>query len=76
MTATYKTKKGIKHQVNFAVLDDVNAKFLELCEGDSRSVVFSQWVRERYLAKFGAQPAAPAAAATSRKVYGVLGQTN
>ena len=69
MTATYKTKKGIKHQVNFAVLDDVNAKFLELCEGDSRSVVFSQWVRERYLAKFGVQPITPAVV----KKYSILG---
>lgn len=67
MASTYTTKKGVMHQVNLSVSDDINNKFIELCNGDSKSVLFSQWVREKHLAKFGAQPTAPC------KTYSILG---
>jgi hypothetical protein len=72
MASTYTTKKGTMHQVNLSVHDDINTKFNELCDGDSKSVVFAQWVKEKHLAKFGVQPAAP----TVAKKYNILGQTN
>ena len=70
MTSTYTTKKGTMHQVNLAVRSEINNKFIELCSGDSKSVLFSQWVREKHLAKFGAQPTETA----PRKAYSILGQ--
>ena len=71
MASTYSTKKGTMHQINVSVSEDINAKFIELCDGDSKSVIFSQWVKEKHLAKFGAM--APVA---TRKAYGILGLTN
>ena len=66
---TYSTRNGLNAQLNLAIKKDTLDKFHELCQGDSKSVIFSQWVREKYalhLATAQAQPVAPTK-------YGILG---
>lgn len=50
--SAYTTKKGIVMvQLNVSVREDVARQFDELCDGVSKSAVFSQLVRESYTKK-------------------------
>ncbi len=68
--ASYTTKKGhVMVQMNVSVRDDVAHKFNELCDGVSKSAVFTQLVKDAYTKKittsYGAQP--------TKKPYSILG---
>lgn len=68
--ASYTTKKGVVMvQLNVSVRDDVAHKFNELCDGVSKSAVFTQLVKDAYAKKimtsYGAQP--------TKKSYSILG---
>lgn len=70
----YTTKKGVvMSQINITVREDIEGLFDKLCDGVSRSAVFSQLVKEAYakklLAEGGFLPTAPA----PKKPYSILG---
>lgn len=70
----YTTKKGVvMAQINITVKDDVEAKFNELCDGVSRSAVFSQLVKEAYAKKLLAEGGIYHTAPTPKKPYSILG---
>jgi hypothetical protein len=69
MSSNYTTKKGIMTQLNLAITKETLDKFNTICQGDSKSVVFSQLVREAYLQNLAkVQPQATA------KRFNILGQ--
>lgn len=46
--STYQRKDGTTmKQINIAVREDIADKFDTLCDGLSRSAIFSQWVNEK-----------------------------
>lgn len=72
--SSYVTKKGaVMVQLNVSVRIDIADKFTELCDGVSKSAVFTQLVKEAYakkvMADYGVQPAA----VPTRKPYSILG---
>ena len=48
INSTYKRKNGVvMKQFNLAVKEDIADKFNQLCDGLSKSAIFSQWVNEK-----------------------------
>lgn len=46
--STYKRKNGVvMKQINIAVREDIADKFDTLCDGVSKSAIFTQWVNEK-----------------------------
>lgn len=46
--STYQRKNGVvMKQINLAVREDIAEKFDHLCDGLSKSAIFTQWVNEK-----------------------------
>lgn len=46
--STYQRKNGVvMKQINLAVREDIAEKFDRLCDGLSKSAIFTQWVNEK-----------------------------
>ncbi len=70
----YTTKKGIvMSQINITVREDIEDLFNKLCDGVSRSAVFSQLVKEAYAKKLLAEGGFVPTASTPKKPYSILG---
>ena len=67
MPATYRTKKGVEMvQINISVRKAIAEDFETLSNGDSKSVIFSQMIRDKKIAMIanGTWP---------KKSYSILG---
>lgn len=56
--STYQRKNGVvMKQINLAVREDIADKFDMICDGVSKSAIFTQWVNEKAREQLLVQPA-------------------
>ena len=70
--STYQRKNGVvMKQINLAVRGDIADKFNMICDGVSKSAIFTQWVNEKAREQLLIQPAHEV---KEKPSYSILGE--